>query len=55
MTTSRILCCNPSLEAMATAYESAKIWPTYPFSIYSETKAKIEVSSLNYDLEDKRD
>jgi len=33
MTTSRILSCNPGLETMATACESADIWPPYPCAI----------------------
>ena len=42
------------LETIAKIYESAQIWPTYPSLLCSETKAKVNVSCINCDFEDKR-
>jgi len=42
-------------ETMAQICGSAEIWPTYPSPLCSETKAKVNVSCINCDFEDKRD
>lgn len=42
-------------ETMAKICGSAEIWPTYPSPLCSETKAKVNVSCINCDFEDKRD
>jgi hypothetical protein len=46
---------NLDLEAMAKICENAEIWPTYPSPLCSETKAKVNVSCINCDFEDKRE
>lgn len=46
---------NLNMEAIAKICESTEIWPTYPSPLCLETKAKVNVSCINCDFEDKRE
>jgi len=46
---------NFDLEAIVKIYKNVEIWPTYLSLLCSETKAKVNVSYINYDFKDKRE